>query len=149
MRSPIKKTLEPPSLDYSKPQSYTPKFLADKILTSRSSIEGERISALPAIRSGWWNSGNGSVPRCSRRFPTGISSSASRRSCAGIFSMTGTFSAACSVLRRSGVTGGFSSVRKRHLIPADLSRWFGCVLNYTLHIVFYTVCPSKNVILWP
>ncbi|MBC2716709.1 MAG: AAA family ATPase [Desulfobacteraceae bacterium] len=31
---------EPP--DYSEPQSYTPKFLADKILTSRSSIEGER-----------------------------------------------------------------------------------------------------------
>ena len=28
--------------DYSDPQSYTPKFLADKILTSRSSIEGER-----------------------------------------------------------------------------------------------------------
>ena len=30
------------SVDYSKPQSYTPKFLADKILTSRSSVEGER-----------------------------------------------------------------------------------------------------------
>ena len=29
-------------LDYSKPQSYTPKFLADKILTTRSSMEGER-----------------------------------------------------------------------------------------------------------
>ena len=29
------------SVDYSKPQSYTPKFLADKILTSRTSIEGE------------------------------------------------------------------------------------------------------------
>ena len=28
--------------DYAKPQSYTPKFLADKILTIRSSIEGER-----------------------------------------------------------------------------------------------------------
>ncbi|MBC2713684.1 MAG: AAA family ATPase [Desulfobacteraceae bacterium] len=28
--------------DYTEPQSYTPKFLADKILTSRSSIEGER-----------------------------------------------------------------------------------------------------------
>jgi class 3 adenylate cyclase/tetratricopeptide (TPR) repeat protein len=28
--------------DYSKPHSYTPKFLADKILTSRSAIEGER-----------------------------------------------------------------------------------------------------------
>ena len=28
--------------DYSQPQSYTPKFLADKILNSRSAIEGER-----------------------------------------------------------------------------------------------------------
>ena len=28
--------------DYAKPQSYTPKYLADKILTTRSSIEGER-----------------------------------------------------------------------------------------------------------
>jgi len=28
--------------DYSKPESYTPKFLADKILTDRSAIEGER-----------------------------------------------------------------------------------------------------------
>jgi hypothetical protein len=32
----------PPALDYAEPQSYTPKFLADKILTTRSSIEGER-----------------------------------------------------------------------------------------------------------
>ena len=32
----------PSPLDYSQPQSYTPKFLADKILTTRSSIEGER-----------------------------------------------------------------------------------------------------------
>jgi len=31
-----------PALDYSKPQSYTPKFLAEKILTSRQSMEGER-----------------------------------------------------------------------------------------------------------
>ncbi len=38
----IKKQVKPPSIEYSKPQSYTPKFLADKILTSRSSIEGER-----------------------------------------------------------------------------------------------------------
>jgi hypothetical protein len=30
----------PPKSDYH-PQSYTPKFLAEKILTSRSSIEGE------------------------------------------------------------------------------------------------------------
>ena len=28
--------------DYSEPRAYTPKFLADKILTTRSSIEGER-----------------------------------------------------------------------------------------------------------
>jgi len=33
---------EPRSVDYSQPQSYTPKFLADKILTTRSSLEGER-----------------------------------------------------------------------------------------------------------
>jgi len=31
-----------PSIDYSQPQSYTPQFLADKILTTRSTIEGER-----------------------------------------------------------------------------------------------------------
>ena len=30
------------AIDYSKPKSYTPKSLADKILTTRSSIEGER-----------------------------------------------------------------------------------------------------------
>ena len=29
-------------IDFNQPQSYTPKFLADKILTNRSSIEGER-----------------------------------------------------------------------------------------------------------
>ena len=33
---------EAPAVNFSEPQSYTPKFLADKILTSRSSIEGER-----------------------------------------------------------------------------------------------------------
>lgn len=33
---------EPPSIDYGQPQSYTPKFLAEKILNSRSSLEGER-----------------------------------------------------------------------------------------------------------
>jgi class 3 adenylate cyclase len=33
---------EAPPIDYATPQSYTPKFLADKILTTRSSIEGER-----------------------------------------------------------------------------------------------------------
>jgi class 3 adenylate cyclase/tetratricopeptide (TPR) repeat protein len=38
----IAELLETPSLDYTHPQSYTPKFLADKILKSRSSIEGER-----------------------------------------------------------------------------------------------------------
>ena len=36
------KPVSVPPVDYSKPHSYTPKFLADKILTSRSSIEGER-----------------------------------------------------------------------------------------------------------
>jgi class 3 adenylate cyclase len=33
---------EPSPIDYSKPQSYTPKHLAEKILTDRSAIEGER-----------------------------------------------------------------------------------------------------------
>ena len=36
------KTSEAPVVNFSEPQSYTPKFLADKILISRSSIEGER-----------------------------------------------------------------------------------------------------------
>jgi class 3 adenylate cyclase/tetratricopeptide (TPR) repeat protein len=38
----MKAPKDTPSIDYSQPQSYTPKFLADKILTTRSSIEGER-----------------------------------------------------------------------------------------------------------
>ncbi|MCJ7685548.1 MAG: AAA family ATPase, partial [Desulfobacteraceae bacterium] len=38
----LRKPKEAPSVDYSEPQSYTPKHLADKILTTRSSIEGER-----------------------------------------------------------------------------------------------------------
>jgi len=33
---------EPAALDYNQPRSYTPKFLADKILNSRSSVAGER-----------------------------------------------------------------------------------------------------------
>ena len=36
----LTKLKEVPSVDYSEPQSYTPKHLADKILTTRSSIEG-------------------------------------------------------------------------------------------------------------
>ena len=35
-------SLEITSIDYLEPQSYTPKFLAEKILTTRSAIEGER-----------------------------------------------------------------------------------------------------------
>jgi hypothetical protein len=35
-------TSVPSPLDLSHPHSYTPKFLAEKILTTRSSIEGER-----------------------------------------------------------------------------------------------------------
>lgn len=31
-----------PPIDYSQPQSYTPKYLAEKILTTQNSIEGER-----------------------------------------------------------------------------------------------------------
>jgi len=38
----LRKVQEPPSDAYTHPQSYTPKFLADKILTAKSSIEGER-----------------------------------------------------------------------------------------------------------
>jgi class 3 adenylate cyclase/tetratricopeptide (TPR) repeat protein len=33
---------EAPPIDYSEPQSYTPKHLAEKILTSKSALEGER-----------------------------------------------------------------------------------------------------------
>jgi class 3 adenylate cyclase len=40
--SDLKEPEEAPSIDYEEPQSYTPKFLADKILTHRSAIEGER-----------------------------------------------------------------------------------------------------------
>jgi class 3 adenylate cyclase/predicted ATPase len=38
----LRKPEEVSAVDYSKPQSYTPKFLADKILTARSALEGER-----------------------------------------------------------------------------------------------------------
>ena len=38
----LKESQKVPPIDYSRPQSYTPQFLADKILTSRRSIEGER-----------------------------------------------------------------------------------------------------------
>ncbi len=38
----LQQIYEPEPIDYSRPQTYTPKFLAEKILTSRSSIEGER-----------------------------------------------------------------------------------------------------------
>jgi class 3 adenylate cyclase/tetratricopeptide (TPR) repeat protein len=38
----LEKSKEAPSINYSEPKSYTPKFLADKILTTRSSIQGER-----------------------------------------------------------------------------------------------------------
>ncbi len=38
----LRKSTEAPPIDFDHPQSYTPKFLADKILTTRSTIEGER-----------------------------------------------------------------------------------------------------------
>ena len=38
----LREPSEAPAIDYSLPQSYTPKFLADKIFTTRSSIEGEK-----------------------------------------------------------------------------------------------------------
>jgi len=40
--SDLTKHDEGPAVDYSEPQSYTPKFIKDKILASHSSIEGER-----------------------------------------------------------------------------------------------------------
>ena len=41
-RHPLAPSVPPPPLDVTKPHSYTPKFLADKILTTRSAMEGER-----------------------------------------------------------------------------------------------------------
>ena len=38
----MRKPRDDPHIDYSQLQSYTPRFLAEKILTTRSSIEGER-----------------------------------------------------------------------------------------------------------
>ena len=38
----LEKPIVAPPIEYSQPQSYTPKFLAAKILTTRCSIEGER-----------------------------------------------------------------------------------------------------------
>ncbi|MFC1856909.1 adenylate/guanylate cyclase domain-containing protein [Thermodesulfobacteriota bacterium] len=38
----LRKPSKTPPVDYSAPQAYTPKFLADKILKNRSAIEGER-----------------------------------------------------------------------------------------------------------
>src|SRR5512136_75517 len=44
-----------PPVDYSKPQSYTPKFLADKILSTGKSLEGERklVTVLFADTAGY------------------------------------------------------------------------------------------------
>ena len=41
-RFDFRQGIEAPPIDFNQPQSYTPKHLADKILTTRSSIEGER-----------------------------------------------------------------------------------------------------------
>jgi hypothetical protein len=38
----LRKPKEPSKIDYQQPKSYTPKHLADKILTTRSTLEGER-----------------------------------------------------------------------------------------------------------
>ncbi len=38
----LRQSKEAPRIDYDQPRSYTPKFLAEKILTSRSAMEGER-----------------------------------------------------------------------------------------------------------
>ena len=42
LESPPEQPTQAPALDYANPISYTPKHLADKILTNRSAIEGER-----------------------------------------------------------------------------------------------------------
>ena len=39
---PLQTAEQAPPIDFTKPHSYTPKFLADKILTTRSAMEGER-----------------------------------------------------------------------------------------------------------
>jgi hypothetical protein len=38
----LKSSEKDPIIDFDRPQSYTPKHLADKILTTRSTLEGER-----------------------------------------------------------------------------------------------------------
>jgi hypothetical protein len=38
----LRRTDEVPSKDYANPQAYTPRFLADQILKSKSTVEGER-----------------------------------------------------------------------------------------------------------
>ena len=38
----LRRTRDQPAIDYQQPRSYTPKHLADRILTTRSAIEGER-----------------------------------------------------------------------------------------------------------
>jgi class 3 adenylate cyclase len=38
----LKKPKDTPTIDYSEPQTYTPKYLADKIFKNRSALEGER-----------------------------------------------------------------------------------------------------------
>jgi len=38
----LAETAAPSTTDYSKPRSYIPRFLADKILTNRRTVEGER-----------------------------------------------------------------------------------------------------------
>ena len=52
---PLKQPQKASSVDYAEPQSYTPKHLADKILTNRSAIQGERklVSVLFADVAGF------------------------------------------------------------------------------------------------
>ena len=38
----LRRPQKAPAIDYAKPEAYTPKFLADKILTTRNALEGER-----------------------------------------------------------------------------------------------------------
>ena len=47
----LKNVIETPSENYNEPKSYTPKFLADKILKSKSSVIGDIINNNQRIKN--------------------------------------------------------------------------------------------------
>ena len=70
-----------PAASVAAPSSYTPKHLADKILTSRSALEGERkqVTVLFADMAGFTTLASGSTPKsCTRSWTTASSSSPPR-----------------------------------------------------------------------